>query len=163
MPSNVRGPLVAGAGAERRREGRPLGRPGVGVVLLTLDLHPQPRHQLGPERRLERPHGDEPAVGALVDGVERRPAVEQVGLALVAPAPDAEQPVHHREQVRGAVDHRGVDDLPPPGGAAGDQRREHPDDEVHRAAGEVTDHAAPARPGAPPCRARAACPTPRRT
>jgi hypothetical protein len=43
------------------------------------------------------------------------------------------------EQVSSAVDHGGVDDLAATGRAAGDQGGEHPDDEVHRPAGEVAD------------------------
>ena len=91
------------------------------------------------ELRLERADGHVPAVGGLVEVVERRAAVEQVGRALLPVAAAGEEGRGHGVEVGGAVDDRGVDDLPLAADPGLEQRGEQPDDEVGRAAAEVAD------------------------
>ena len=107
-----RRPLVAGAGGEQRREAvLELGPAGLVPLrhLARVDL--EQRHQRRVELRLDRADRDVAAVGGLVDLVEVGARIEHVGARLVVPDPAGAQPVEDRRQDRGAVDHRGVDDL----------------------------------------------------
>ena len=79
------------------------------------------------------------AVGGLVEVVVRRAAVEQAGAAPAGVQPERGEGRGHRVEVGGAVDDRGVDDLPLPAGAGLEERGEDADDEVGRAAAEVAE------------------------
>ena len=132
-------PLVAGAGQEGAGEHLPHPRPCLPVLLRRHVVQAEDRDELSEEFRLERADGDIPAVRALVGAVERRPAVQQVRAALVAPQPAGVLAVHHRHQVGRPVDHGGVDHLPAPAPLPFEQCGEDPRDEEHRAAAEVGD------------------------
>ena len=116
-----------------------------GAVVLGGEIgrHPLGREQqpdeLRVELRLERADRHVPPVGRLVHVVERGAGVEPVDAALVGPRAVREQPVRHRLEHRGAVDDRGVDDLPAPGRAGGKQRRHHAEGQEHRPAAEVAE------------------------
>ena len=124
-----------GAAAPASRSGR-AGRAGRPAAGSGANSQLQERRV---ELRLERADRHVPAVGRLVDVVERRPGVEQVDAALVGPGSVGEHPVGHRLQHRGPVDDGGVHHLargrwrgpagsPPPGRARGTstRRRSHP-------------------------------------
>ena len=74
-----RRPIVAPTRGERRFEPRPHRRPGARVPAVgeRVRFEPEPIDQRGEELRLQRADGDPFAVGAAVDAVERRAAVER--------------------------------------------------------------------------------------
>ena len=101
---------VAEERGEALLELRPLGTVHLLRGIEVVELRGA-REQVGVELRLVRRDRHVLAVGRLVHVVEVRAAVEEVG-AAVAPAAhrvDAEEDAH---ELRAAVDHRGVDDLP---------------------------------------------------
>ena len=100
---------------------------------------PRPVEQLVVERRLERADSHPAAVRRAVGAVERCAAVEQVAARPVLPGTGGEQSVEHRREVRGAVDHGGVDDLADTGHPRLVQRSQQSDDQVG-GPGEVTEH-----------------------
>ena len=72
---------------------------------------PRPCEQRGVELRLDRTDRHELPVLGAIGVVERRAGVEHVGAALVAPHAGVAELVDEGGEVRGAVDHRGVDHL----------------------------------------------------
>ncbi len=133
------GPLVARAGAEHGREPLLQLRPALAVVLAgEVGVgEAQPGEQRGVELRFDRSDRDVPPVRAGVGVVERGGPVEQVDAPLVDPDLVREEaPEHLRQQAR-PVDHGRVDDLALPRALRLPQRREHADDQQHRAATEI--------------------------
>ena len=122
---------------ERGAQGRPGGRgPALGEG---ARLEPQRGDERVEELRLQRADGEPLAVGAAVDAVERRAAVERVGLALVAPETFRLERVGHRHQQGDAVGHRGVDDLAAPGALSLQERADDAEGQRHRAAAEIAE------------------------
>ena len=136
-----RRPFVARPFGEGRFEPRPERRPGARVpavgelACVELELVDERIEEL----RLQRADRDPLAVGAAIDAVERRAAVEDVGLPLAAPEPSRLQAVGHRHQQADAVGHRRVDDLSAPRAPRLDERADDAEGEKHRAAAEVAD------------------------
>ena len=91
------------------------------------------------ELRFDRADRDVLSVGAAIRRVERRAAVEEVAAALVAPFAACERRVDERQQRRGTVDDRGIDDLPAAGALCLEERREDADDQIQRAAAEIAE------------------------
>src|SRR5439155_18844279 len=79
------------------------------------------------------------AVGASVRRVEWRAAVEEIAAATVAPRAVRERRVDERGERRHPVDDCAVDDLTAPGSLGLEERCEHPDHEIHRAAAEIAE------------------------
>ncbi len=95
----------------------------------------QPRHHLGKERRLDAADRDETAIGAGVAGVERRAAIQQIGLSARLPLAGLRIETEQVAERHDAIGHRGVDNLSLAGAAGMQQRRLHPKGQHHRAAG----------------------------
>ena len=122
---------AAAAASARGRRGR--GRSG-------SSARPSRSQQLGVELRLQRADREVPAVGGLVDVVERRAAVEQVDAAAVLPQTGRRAGRGPSSPGGGAVDDGRVDHLAAAAALAPRSTRgEHADDEVQRAAAEVAD------------------------
>src|SRR2546426_10605412 len=101
------------------------------------------------ELRLERADRDVLSVGEAIRRVERRAAVEQIAAALVAPGAARERSVDERQQRRGAVDDRGIDNLATARVARLEERREDADDEIQRAPAEIAEKIQRRDPPAP--------------
>lgn len=134
-----RHPVVAGLLREDIGIGVPARRPLAGVHLgrlVILGQSGQP-HQFGEELRLQRADRQELAVGAGIGAIEGRAAVEQIGLARLAPLAAGDPGMDQRHQGRGAVDHRRIDHLPLAGGLPFEQRGHDAEQQEHGAAGIV--------------------------
>ena len=109
-------------------------------LLRGVELGPsaEDAQELGVELRLVGRDRHVVAVGRLVDAVEVRAAVEQVG-APRRPRTHLVEADEDAHQHRGAVDHRGVDHLPGTRSPALDERGEDTEDEQQPATAEVAD------------------------
>lgn len=143
-------PLLAGLLPEAPREQfthiRPRATVGPVEPFARHDLavrEPQTLQQRVEELRLQRPDGHVPAwVLALVAAVVRRAAVEGVCAALAAPHALLGQQARERAEVAHAVDHVGLDDLPPPARRPADQGEQHARERRVAAAREVREDVA---------------------
>lgn len=106
-------PLGSGSRGEGGRDPLAQLRPGRAVgTVCSRGIDTQAGNERVVERLLECADRDPLAVGGALGGVKRCAAVDEVALRLVGPGASGPQPVNHREHVRSAVDHGGVDDLP---------------------------------------------------
>ena len=136
-----RGPLLPGTGGERVGEDllqlRPAGDVALSGQVGVVEF--EAFEEFGVELRLDGADGHVLAVGGLVDVVVGGAGVEEVHSAHIRPHAGGPEGPHHLPQQRGAVDHRGVDDLPAPGHLTFQERREYTDDQEHRSAAEVAE------------------------
>ena len=103
-----RGRLAKAASIRARISGHPSRIP---TICESRWVEPKSGDESVEKLRLQRAHGDELGVGAAIDAIEGRAAVEQIGRAPIAPAVLRLEAVDHRHQESGTVGHRGVDDL----------------------------------------------------
>ena len=134
-------PFVAALGLEHLDQFFFQRRPGVAIEMRVEAGFRQARAlaQQRVELRFDRADRDELAAGAFIDAVKMRAAVEEIGLALIGPASRRRHVEEHRHQRRRAVAHRGVDHLALAGFLRFQQRGEHADHEIERAAAEIAD------------------------
>ena len=135
-------PLLASLLAHNLAQAALLLGPAFGVVLLAELVLGKPRLVLeqGIKLRLDGADSDILAVGAFVGVVKMRGAVEQIGFAPIGiPQPGGVQGVHHPHQLRRAIDHGRIDNLPLTGTGGLQQRGENAVDQQHGAAPEVAD------------------------
>lgn len=102
-------------------------RPGATVVLAAerLGIEVQLLQQQCIEARFDRANRNSSAVLAFVDLVEGRAGVQDVGAAPLVPQASGMQAVERGGQRGRAVDDGGIDDLPLPGAARFQQRRQN--------------------------------------
>src|SRR6266545_1756331 len=134
-------PFAARTLRERLLQNLPQARPRFGIqsILERFLIETQASDQNLVELRFERADRDVFAVGAAIRRVERRPAIEQVAAALVAPFASRDRGVDERKQRRGAVDDRSIDDLAAAGALCLEKCREDADDQIQRAAAEIAE------------------------
>jgi hypothetical protein len=115
-------------------------RPCVSVELRSrIQWDFEQAQELGIELRFERPDGYELCIRGLIDAVERRTAITEVGAALVGPDSRRVTAVDHGHQMGGAINDRRVDHLAAAASSGLVQRRQHTEQQVHASAGEVAD------------------------
>ncbi len=132
-------PFVEPLALEHFRQPSLTGRPAGRITLLVQEFAAEPQflQQCRIELRLATSDRHVAAVGGLVDVVERRPEVEDVGAGDVGPQALGAQSVEEGAQQRHAVDHRGIDNLARPGVEALEERAEDADHQQHPTAAVV--------------------------
>ncbi|MNN50787.1 hypothetical protein D3C81_1653910 [compost metagenome] len=134
------GPVVAIARGEQSGEARLKRGPVLAIKLRRLIRRQAQTVDEGRvEAGLQRPYGDETAVPAGVAAIEGRAAVQQIGLAPVAPQAARAQGVEQAGQQGRAVGHGCIDDASAPGGLRLQQGRQHAADQHHGPAAVVAD------------------------